>query len=380
VSRTFVGFGFGAIQSGLFLYEAYQSGSFDRLVVAEVMPEVVGAIRKNSGYTINVASSSGIQTHRFQGLEIYNPAVPGDRKILIDAIAEASELATALPSVDFYDRGEASVAKLLREGFAEKRNQAVVYTGENHNHAAEILEKLAGSNPNIQYLNTVIGKMSGVVTDPAQIAGDRLEPMVPGSSRAFLVEQFNRILVTRIDLAGFKRGIEVFEEKPDLMPFEEAKLYGHNATHALLGYLANKRGCIFMSDAPEDLSSFAHDAFLLESGAALVKKYAGLDPLFTPDGFKAYVDDLMVRMLNPWLRDQVARVIRDPLRKLGWNDRLIGTARLCLAQGVEPVRFAQGIRAALRLLPDGTSFPWEQDGLPETEQQAIRKLLSMGEN
>ena len=32
---TFVGFGFGAIQAGLFLYEAYRSGNFGRLVVAE---------------------------------------------------------------------------------------------------------------------------------------------------------------------------------------------------------------------------------------------------------------------------------------------------------------------------------------------------------
>jgi len=38
-SKTFVGFGFGAIQAGLFLYEAYQSGNFGRLVVAEVLPD-----------------------------------------------------------------------------------------------------------------------------------------------------------------------------------------------------------------------------------------------------------------------------------------------------------------------------------------------------
>ncbi len=34
-NRTYVGFGFGAIQAGLFLYEAFQSGNFGRLVVAE---------------------------------------------------------------------------------------------------------------------------------------------------------------------------------------------------------------------------------------------------------------------------------------------------------------------------------------------------------
>ena len=385
MSRTFVGFGFGAIQSGLFLYEAFKSGNFDRLVVAEVMPEVVTAIRKNDGYSINVASSSGIETHRFQGLEIYNPAVSNDWKKLVEAVAEADEIATALPSVDFYDRGETSVAKLLREGFSNKKNQAVIYTGENHNHAAETLEELVGSHDPVQFLNTVIGKMSGIVTNPQQIATDRLEPMTPDSTRAFLVEEFNRILITKIDLTGFQRGIKVFEEKTDLLPFEEAKLYGHNATHALLGYLANERGCPFMSDAPQELTALAHAAFLEESGAALVKKYNGIDPMFTQEGFKAYVDDLMERMLNPWLRDQVERVIRDPRRKLDWDDRLIGTMRLCLSQDILPKHFTEGAKAALRHLmkekpsifapSQVLSAIWKDHGTPTEDIEDLCKML-----
>ena len=47
--RTFVGFGFGAIQAGLFLHEAHRAGRFRRLVVAEVVPEVVAAVRRSGG-------------------------------------------------------------------------------------------------------------------------------------------------------------------------------------------------------------------------------------------------------------------------------------------------------------------------------------------
>ena len=47
--RTFVGFGFGAIQGGLFLHEAFRTGCFRRLVVAEVLPAVVQALRKAGG-------------------------------------------------------------------------------------------------------------------------------------------------------------------------------------------------------------------------------------------------------------------------------------------------------------------------------------------
>ena len=44
--HTYVGYGFGAIQAGLFMYEAFESGNFGRLVVAEVVPEVVERIRE----------------------------------------------------------------------------------------------------------------------------------------------------------------------------------------------------------------------------------------------------------------------------------------------------------------------------------------------
>ena len=60
-------------------------------------------------------------------------------------------------------------------------------------------------------------------------------------------------------------------------------------------------------------------------------------------------------MLNPHLGDLVARVARDPERKLGWNDRLVGTLRLGIETGVDMPRFALAAAAALRYLsPSGT--------------------------
>ena len=377
IPKTFVGFGFGAIQGGLFLYEAFRSGNFQRLVVAEVVPEVVAAVRKAGGrYRVNIATAGGIQVQEVCGIEILNPLDPADAPALAESLAEASEIATALPSVDFYGRGEPSVAAFIAEAMRRKAADdrlppCIVYTAENHNHAAEILQQLCGQPKRrapalrgeriraehelcgpVQFLNTVIGKMSGVVTDPGQIAAEGLVCLAEGFPRAFLVEEFNRILITRIDLPGFKRGIEVFLEKPELLPFEEAKLYGHNAVHALLGYLAQRLGCQFMSGAAKirPLMALARGAFLEESGAALISRYEGLDPLFTPAGYQEYADDLLARMTNPYLRDRIERVTRDTRRKLGWDDRLIGTMRLALDAGITPHRFALGAAAALETL------------------------------
>jgi mannitol-1-phosphate/altronate dehydrogenase len=368
-SRTFVGFGFGAIQAGLFLYEAARSRNFERLVVAEIVPEVVEAIRRAGGcYRVNIATQSGIQAQEVRGVEIFNPSDPADAEALAEALAEASEICTALPSVEFYSKGNPSVAGLLGRAIQRKTARpglprGVIYTAENHNHAAEILQGLCEQGMDettrlavgktAQYLNTVIGKMSGVVTGLEPIRAEGLACVTDGFARAFLVEEFNRILITRITLPGFKRGIEVFIEKPDLLPFEEAKLYGHNAVHALIGYLARRKGCLFMSEAAADpqLMTLAREAFLAESGPALTARHRGLDPLFSPAGITAYADDLLARMVNPYLRDRTERVTRDPRRKLAWEDRLVGTMRLVLDAGLTPSRFALGAAAALETLP-----------------------------
>jgi mannitol-1-phosphate 5-dehydrogenase len=204
--------------------------------------------------------------------------------------------------------------------------------------------------PSFQALNTVIGKMSGVITDEHSIRRLKLAPLTPRFNRAVLVEEFNRILISRVRLPGFRRGIEVFQEKGDLLPFEEAKLYGHNAIHALIAYLADNAGYATIAEAGGDerLMAVARRAFLDECGPALIRQHAALgDELFTPAGWRAYAEDLLARMVNPHLSDRVDRVGRDHLRKLSWDDRLYGAMRRALSAGVEPVNLARGAAAAI---------------------------------
>jgi len=405
VGKTFVGFGFGPIQSGLFLFEAYASRNFERFVVAEVVPDVVSSVRGNGGTMhVNVAGRQGISTHELEGIEICNPRDPADAALLIEAIARADEIATALPSVDFYCRGTPTPTELLARGIERKLDdetlpRAIVYAAENHNHAAELLRDAVTTmlNPavrtrldeRVQFINTVIGKMSGVVNDPFEIARDNLVPLVPGSSSAVLVEEFNRILISEIRLPAFHRGIEVFAEKPDLLPFEEAKLYGHNAAHALLGYLAHQTGLTLICETESsELLNFVERAFIEESGAALCRRHAGVDRLFTPDGWSFYAHDLLVRMVNPYLHDRVDRVIRDPKRKLGWDDRLVGTMRVVRDNGILPRRYALGAAAALNLLTadvpphHGTSLLdeiWKESLGSTEERNAIVELIQQAQ-
>jgi len=371
--HVFVGFGFGPIQGGLFVNEAFRSGNFRRIVVAEVDGKLVEGIRRSGGeYCVNIAGNSGIEVQRIGGIEIYSSTVEADRVKLLEALSEATEIVTSLPSVKFFESGGASsVAGLIAESFqARKAKNTLIYTAENNNHAAEILEeaiqkKLGGKLPaGVQVLNTVIGKMSQVVVGADAIQSLSVSPMAPGIERAFLVEAFNRILVTRCRLKGFRPGIAVFMEKEDLLPFEEAKLYGHNAIHALLAYLAALRGYRTMTELKNDavLMQIGREAFLQESGWALIKKYEHLgDDLFTKNGYGEYAEDLLDRMTNPYLSDTVDRAARDPVRKLSYTDRIVGTMRLALEFGIEPVNMALGAAAGALVLATQA----EANGLPK---------------
>jgi mannitol-1-phosphate 5-dehydrogenase len=412
-NRTYVGFGFGAIQAGLFLYEAFRSGNFGRLVVAEVLPEVVAAVRRADGrYTVNIAHADRVEPAEVGPVKIENPAEAADRQPLIEAIAAAEEIGTAIPSVAYYESaGPDSLHLILAEGLRQKvatgGPRAVVYAAENHNHAAEILaEKVMAEIPaseraavqqHVRFLNTVIGKMSGIVTDPAEIQAQALARTTPDSDRAFLVEAFNRILISKIEFGDdseatpFKRGLEVFEEKEELLPFEEAKLYGHNATHALAAYVGAIRGVDRIAElrAESGVMDFLRAAFVEESGEALIRKYGSIDPLFTGEGYRWYANDLLVRMTNPFLRDTVERVGRDPRRKLGWDDRLVGTMRVALAQNVQPRRYALGAAAALASLDLTTLISakpiagwlrpvWQPAEPGSAEVEAVLRMIESG--
>jgi mannitol-1-phosphate/altronate dehydrogenase len=285
--HQFVGFGFGPIQGGLFAKEAFQSGNFTRIVVAEVDSMLVNAVRANKGtYYINVAKSDGVEVIKVGNVILLNPNVSDDKQTLLKVLAESTEIATCLPSVQFYESGaENSVTSLIAEGLRNSKAQAtIIYTAENNNHAAEILERTVTakigtlSQKRVQFLNTVVGKMSRVVTTAAEIEKRKLKTITQDINRAFLVEEFNRILVSRTQIADFKPGIEVFIEKEDLLPFEEAKLFGHNAIHTLLGFIGEARGATSMKQLKKDkdVMQIARSAFLNECGAALVKKHAHL--------------------------------------------------------------------------------------------------------
>jgi mannitol-1-phosphate 5-dehydrogenase len=131
----------------------------------------------------------------------------------------------------------------------------------------------------------------------------------------------------------------------------DEKLFVFNAGHAVCAYLGALRGHTTVAGA-------ARDPMLrpLLVGCLLEARRAVLDlhPQLGED-VRGAVADALARYDDAELGDPIARVARDPIRKLGAGDRLVGPARLIADRtGVVPAHFALAIAGALL-------YPCEQD-------------------
>jgi mannitol-1-phosphate 5-dehydrogenase len=118
----------------------------------------------------------------------------------------------------------------------------------------------------------------------------------------------------------------------------ERKLFTHNLGHAAMGYIGYLKGYSYVHEPFDDeFLSPIFDGALDETTEALLKMYP--DDLDRAEHMEIR-KDVRVRFGNPMIMDSLPRVARDPLRKLGPKDRLIGSARMCLEHGVFPKNIA----------------------------------------
>lgn len=186
----------------------------------------------------------------------------------------------------------------------------------------------------------------------ADSAVDRIVPPAPpieGEPLAVTVEEFSEWIVDRTQLKSWTHDIPGMELTDDLMAFVERKLFTLNTGHAITAYLGFEKGLPTIRDAIEDAGiRTVVKAAMEESGAVLIRRYG-----FDPAKHAAYIEKILGRFANPFIRDDVARVGREPLRKLGKGDRLIRPLLGTLEYDLPRANLVKGIAAALHYRNDG---------------------------
>ena len=135
-----------------------------------------------------------------------------------------------------------------------------------------------------------------------------------------------------------------------LLPIErlnqewDAKLYIHNTPHCIAAYLGYLAGCTYLHEALAIPSIKRIVDGVIEELLYALKLVTPYDHNF----IESYAIKEVRRFSNLLLFDPIARVAREPIRKLHPSGRLMGALRLLLSTGVRPTYLVAGIVAALK--------------------------------
>src|SRR5215207_4247679 len=176
-----------------------------------------------------------------------------------------------------------------------------------------------------------------------------------------LVEPFYEWVVDASQIKGKRPDISGMTYVEDPLPYIERKLLTVNAGHSAIAYLGYVRGKPTIHAALEDDEVRETASKTLEETSLLLIKEYG----FEPEELREYRRKVLARFRNPYISDEVARVARAPIRKLGRNERFVSPALRLLDMGHAPVHLATVIRAVLR-------YDHPQDEEAQELQETIR--------
>lgn len=132
-------------------------------------------------------------------------------------------------------------------------------------------------------------------------------------------ENFADLIIDRNVFIGNLPNVEGLSLKENLNAYIERKLFTLNTGHAITAYLGAQKNkeTIYESINDSQIKNIVLGA-MRESGEVLIKRHG-----FRNEEHEAYIQKILNRFFNPYLKDSVFRVGREPIRKLSYNDRLI---------------------------------------------------------
>lgn len=318
---------------------ALMSQSGYQVTFVDVLEPVVKALQEKETYPVRYVSTQGFEDVWIQNVTAVNG---NDTEAVAEAIAQCDIMATAVGAriLKFI---VPNIVAGLRKRWAMGAKPLNIIICENLMDANKILEgmlkeqltreEIALFDETVGLVEASIGRMVPVQT----------EEMKDGEMMRVCVEKYGFLPV---DKAAFKGEIPKLNNLVPYAPFDfyiKRKLYVHNMGHATCAYLGDLLGLdyIYQAIAQPWVRLIVHNA-MLESAMALTGKYgADLSAL------QMHIADLLNRFTNAALGDTCQRVGGDPARKLSPEDRLIGSAKLAMEQGMTPAYIAVGAAAGV---------------------------------
>jgi len=336
--KKIVQFGAGNIGRS-FIGQLFSRAGWE-VVFIDIDEKIIRALNQKRYYTVQV------KDRREQKISVRN--VRGVEGSQIDLVAE--EVCTAdIVATAVGQKALNSIIKPLAVGLIRRKNRFPgrpldIILCENMRDAASFFQKsLIGALPagfpfdrTVGLVETSIGKMVPIMSEKDRVH----DPLL------VFAEAYNTLILDKNAFKGQVPKVPGLDPKKNIHAYVDRKLFIHNMGHAVCGYTASvfKRYSYVWEAAEDDEIRNVTRNAMWESGKALIEEYPDE---FTERTVGEHIEDLLMRFQNRALGDTIYRLGRDLYRKLGPDDRLIGSIRLCDKHGIEPMHIALGTASAL---------------------------------
>lgn len=328
-------FGAGKIARGFIGHLLFLSGI--DFVFVEKVDALCDLINDRRRYTVNILGNSekNCVVEHAKALHF------SEKEKIAHAIAKADAVFTAVGGKNL-----TQIVPFLTAGIEAKAaagEKLNIITCENWKQPAALLK--AGIRETLQsnaanYFEASVGVTEAVImrsaieSPAALLAADPLTVNVQDYWE--LPVDASRVKGTMPNIKGLKL-IEAFSG------FLERKFYTYNAANGTTSYLGAMLGYDKIADA-------AHDEWILQRLDGVYRETA--QALSIKHGIPfdeqwAFTRTSLHKLQDYTIVDYIERNARDPVRKLGPDDRLVGSARLVEACGITPEHLCTAIAAAI---------------------------------
>ena len=260
-----------------------------------------------------------------------------DLDLVFEAIQSADLLMTSIGGDNLTIWAQSvrpAIAKRLERGSID------IILCENHPRPAELVSSQLG--------------MSDVGVAQAQVLRSCIEPTEDQKlSNGSLTVQVQNHWVLPFDGDALKNpgllvGVDGFEPRENFAIELTRKLYTYNSINAAVCYAGANMGYLWLSEAAND-SEIAELAKRVgeESSSALIAEF-GFDNVEQ----QGWCHRALAKYQDISIKDPIERNARDPIRKLGRHDRILGPLHLCIKHELPHDALLETLRHALNYRED----------------------------
>lgn len=334
-------FGAGKIARGFIAHLLALSGY--AVTFVEKSPELVAALRRRGRYTVEIMGAP----EKSMVIEGFGVLACGETEAIAARVAAAWVIFVSIGGPNLPE-----IAPLLAEGLRRRTEPVNVILCENYFQPGQWLRSLIAERlapveaqwcaKNVGMVETMV--LRSVIEPPPDL--QHRDPL------ALKAQDMWELPADKQAFVGPVPGILGLAPKENFQGGLVRKLFTYNAINAVISYIGRLKGYELLSDAANDpeLEALARQASQ-EVAPALCREFG-----FDPEDQRRFAESAIAKYQRREIVDPLERNARDPMRKLGRHDRLVGPACLALEHGITPAALSTGIAAALRYdCPDDPS-------------------------